>query len=617
MNIKNIKLIYIKNILFFLLFGLIIAFSSTYIQYSMKYEEMNERFIKDSRAVSNGIKLQIKEYIDNVETSIESMQLNRLFIKYLQSPNKTNKMIVDEVFMNTMKNNKNFFQFRFIDKKGLEKIRVDRKRNTNNVFIVEESKLQDKSKRYYFSETVDNKKGLYWHSSLDLNIENKKIEKPIRPTFRVSSKVLYKGEFYGILIVNIELAPLLAKIRENEYFDIFIIDSDGYFIVNPSIEKEWSKYLETGYTIDSVLPNYKQDILDGKNIYFYQLSQYFKNNEDISLILKVKDYYLENIKHNNETASLYIGLLTLLISVPIGLLISAPISKLFIEFNKIYKENLKYIETIDKHIATAKLGLDRKFFDVSTALCEVSGYTKEELIGKELRVLKSDNIEDSIYDELWSMVSNGFIWSGELENRKKTGEFYWVKATVLPIFERSDIKGYTLISENINEKKIIEKISQVDKLTQLYNRVKLDDILENEFNRYKRNKSEFSLVLIDVDDFKLVNEKYGHFIGDKVLVQVANIIKNSSRKTDIIGRWTGEEFLIICLNTKLDGALLLAEKLRSNISNCLFEVVYRKTVSIGVTQIGANDNLEDLMSKINGNLLKAKQLGGNKIYSDQ
>jgi diguanylate cyclase (GGDEF)-like protein/PAS domain S-box-containing protein len=509
-----------------------------------------------------------------------------------------------------MKNNNSYFQLRFLDKNGIEKIRIDR--NNKRVFIVEDSKLQDKSNRYYFKDTVNNMDE-YWYSNIDLNIENKKLEYPIRPTFRVSTKVFHNDKLMGILIVNIELKPLLDNIKNDKHFNIYLVDKDGYFILNLDTKKSWSKYLGTNYKIDFEIDKEKDDFT---NSYIVSLNKYFKNHEGIKLVLQVKNYYINKIIENNRNLAYTIGILTLLISIPISLIISVPISKLYVQFNKIYKDNLKYVDMIDKYVISMTVDLNKKILAVSKALCNISGFSKDELVGNDLAILKNKELNNRVCKDLWNNVSQGKVWIGEIENRKKNGELYWIKTTVLPNIENNKILSYSSISEDISDKKIIENISETDKLTQLYNRIKLDRSLENEFNRFKRNKSIFSLILVDIDFFKSVNDTFGHQVGDKVLIQISKILKENCRKIDILGRWGGEEFLIICVNTDILGACNLAEKLRKNIEEFEFDIVKHKTISLGVSQIIENDNIESLIKRVDNNLYQAKRSGRNKIIVD-
>lgn len=622
MKTKNIKLLYIQNIILFLVFGAAVAIVTTYLNFNHNFELEQKKIDKDSIYVSNMIKSKINNYLYKVENSLLAIKKNDLFVNYIQNQDQNSKNIIQNLFINSMYNNENFFQLRFLDENGMEKIRVDRKSNTNNVFVVKDEKLQDKSKRYYFTETLKSKSGEYWHSKLDLNIENGEIEKPLKPTYRISTNIYYKGKFYGILLVNVDMSKLLTALRNNNQFLVYLIDNEGNFILNPNQNKEWGKYLNNGHTIFSEFPDTSKEAFSSNTFntfgYIYPLKDTFTNNENIKLLLKVKDEYLKNVKYDNISYAYALGIITLLISLPIGLIISYPVSKIYMTANKLYSENLRYIDTIDKYVITMTVDLDKKIIDVSSALCNVSGYNKEELIGKTPSIFKSGKMDDKVYKDLWNKITSGFTWSGDLQNKTKDGSVYWLKTNILPnlSIDNKVVESYTSLSEDITDKKQIEIISQTDKLTQLYNRVKLDESLENEMNRFTRHSDIFSIILIDMDKFKSVNDNYGHQVGDSVLIELSEILKKHSRKIDIVGRWGGEEFMIICINTDIKGATHFAQNLRALVEEYKFDVVKHKTISVRVTEVKRTDNIETLIKRVDDYLYEAKESGRNKVVSD-
>jgi len=119
--------------------------------------------------------------------------------------------------------------------------------------------------------------------------------------------------------------------------------------------------------------------------------------------------------------------------------------------------------------------------------------------------------------------------------------------------------------------------------------------------------------MLDLDSFKDVNDTYGHQVGDGVLTGVAEILQKQVRNIDIVGRWGGEEFLIICPATGLQGILSVAEKLRSKIEKHIFPKVGTKTASFGVTAWCPDDSLETMIARADKSLYKAKEKGGNRV----
>ncbi|WP_051326652.1 sensor domain-containing diguanylate cyclase [Aliagarivorans taiwanensis] len=169
-------------------------------------------------------------------------------------------------------------------------------------------------------------------------------------------------------------------------------------------------------------------------------------------------------------------------------------------------------------------------------------------------------------------------------------------------------------TEELHEKNIqLERMSITDKLTDVYNRAKLDIELEKEFERYQRYQQPFALVMIDLDFFKQVNDNFGHHVGDSVLQESAALFLHTVRETDILGRWGGEEFMVICPNTSKDRAISLAERIRNAIEQHEFAHVGKRTASLGVSMIEPGDTFETLSSRADTALYQAKEHGRNKV----
>lgn len=169
--------------------------------------------------------------------------------------------------------------------------------------------------------------------------------------------------------------------------------------------------------------------------------------------------------------------------------------------------------------------------------------------------------------------------------------------------------------ELIEKNQELLKLSITDKLTEIYNRAKLDKTLQEEFNRSKRYKTEFSVILIDIDFFKKVNDTFGHQIGDDVLKESAQVLKNSIRLTDVLGRWGGEEFLIISPQTNLEGAVKIAEHINNAIKLYKFKTYPNKvTMSIGVASYFEDmSKIEEIVLNADKSLYKAKENGRDRV----
>jgi len=182
------------------------------------------------------------------------------------------------------------------------------------------------------------------------------------------------------------------------------------------------------------------------------------------------------------------------------------------------------------------------------------------------------------------------------------------------IYDVTDIATNKSELERANTK--LQSLSRTDRLTQLYNRGFWEDCLIKEYARHKRTNEPCSLIMFDIDHFKKVNDTYGHQAGDEVIRVTAQAVRDKVRTTDIAGRYGGEEFGIILIDTKRDGALLLAERLRQHIESLLVQhegMEIRYTISLGIAEIGSQlGDHKQWLEQADQALYRAKESGRNQ-----
>ena len=284
------------------------------------------------------------------------------------------------------------------------------------------------------------------------------------------------------------------------------------------------------------------------------------------------------------------------------------------KLNTAKNELQRYVDLVDKHIITSHTDRKGTISYVSDAFCNISQFSQKELIDQDFGVMRHPDMPGKVYEDLWSTIQSGKSWQGEIKNLKKDGGEYWLEVNIDPTFDQTgEITGYAAISHNISDKKRIQEISVTDPLTQLANRLKLDEVITYETERAHRYHYPLSVVLFDIDYFKEINDNYGHQVGDNVLTSFGDIVKSVIREADIAGRWGGEEFLIICPNTDKHGAAKLAEKLRHIIAEYQFNIVGTKTCSFGVATLQDAQNAHELLRHADNALYQAKNEGRNRV----
>lgn len=204
---------------------------------------------------------------------------------------------------------------------------------------------------------------------------------------------------------------------------------------------------------------------------------------------------------------------------------------------------------------------------VNKKFTQLTGYSPEEAIGRNPRILKSDATPREVFDNLWRTILSGQEWRGELLNRRRTGEVYWSIASISPLHnEQGEITHFIANVEDINERKnaeaTIERLAYFDPLTDLPNRRMLQDRLEMALKRSRRQASGAALLYLDLDSFKHINDSLGHPAGDKLLREMARRFTDALRDDDVVCRLGGDEFAVVLHDIRHDQDVVpIAQKL--------------------------------------------------------
>lgn len=161
----------------------------------------------------------------------------------------------------------------------------------------------------------------------------------------------------------------------------------------------------------------------------------------------------------------------------------------------------------------------------------------------------------------------------------------------------------------------LEKLADTDPLTSIFNRRKFKEMLEYEAERNQRHQFSLALILCDIDDFKMINDRFGHNVGDSTLKLFAKNITDNIRDVDVFARWGGEEFVILMPNSTTDSAYTVAEKLRKMIELTDMENIDHFTASFGVTEFKVSDTIDSFIKRADDALYKAKEGGRNRVVA--
>lgn len=232
-----------------------------------------------------------------------------------------------------------------------------------------------------------------------------------------------------------------------------------------------------------------------------------------------------------------------------------------------FAELSTYMQAIDQHALVSVAERDGRIVQVNDRMVAVSGFTREELLGQDHRILKSGTHDIGFFVHMWRTLVSGQVWRGVICNRTKAGDLYWVDSAIVPLKDgRGDIVRYVSIRIEVTERKRAEqemlRLATTDGLTGLANRGLLRDRMQKALAHDRRVGERAALLFIDLDHFKAVNDSFGHAMGDRLLVEVGHRLLSCVRSEDTVARQGGDEFIVFLPSiSSPDDAGMLAEKL--------------------------------------------------------
>lgn len=290
--------------------------------------------------------------------------------------------------------------------------------------------------------------------------------------------------------------------------------------------------------------------------------------------------------------------------------------------NKQLEEKLRLAASVFSHAREGIIITDTQgnIIDVNETFVSITGYEREEVLGKNPNILKSDRQPSEFYQQLWLSITQNGYWSGEIWNKRKNNEEYAQLLTISAVQDNNGkVKNYIAIFTDISEAKKqqykLEHMAHYDVLTNLPNRTLLSQRLNQALNESKNNSSLVAVMLLDLDGFKEINDAYGHNVGDELLVVLAARLQKTLGDHDTLSRFGGDEFVAVLANLKDESDYLnIVEKMLKVAAEPISfgNNVLRISASIGVTLYPTdNTDAEQLIRHADQAMYVAKQKGKN------
>jgi diguanylate cyclase (GGDEF)-like protein/PAS domain S-box-containing protein len=288
-------------------------------------------------------------------------------------------------------------------------------------------------------------------------------------------------------------------------------------------------------------------------------------------------------------------------------------------------ESHNYIQRVVDTIADPTLVIDIKTYELKLVnQSAVNLYTKDQQIKDGMTCYRLSHKRNtpcsSKHDPcpITEILATTKSVSVVHKHYDSEGKVMHVDVRATPIFDESGenvvqiIESHRDITDTINMEKKLQYIAETDRLTQIYNRTKFDEELKKQIAWAGLTSQKFGLIMLDLDHFKEVNDNHGHDIGDMVLKNTVELLHNRIRKSDILARWGGEEFMVIAPQVETDDLLTMVESLRKAIEEIEHSQVGRITASFGATLLTPTDNIQSLLKRVDMALYRSKNNGRNR-----
>lgn len=282
-----------------------------------------------------------------------------------------------------------------------------------------------------------------------------------------------------------------------------------------------------------------------------------------------------------------------------------------------------------------ELDTNAVFTFISPTVKGLTGYEPEQMIGRRMPDFLTDKSRKYVLDRIEERRRNGIKGDSPLYDVEfvcKDGHTVWCEVCVKAIFKEGTLICYIGTTRDISEKKMYEKklhdmleeqkrinvqlenMATFDMLTGAYNRRRFEYFVGCETEKAVKFGTAFSISIFDIDDFKQINDLYGHNKGDRILRDIAALIKQTLRAADRLFRWGGDEFIVLFPDTCLKNALVAANKIKDTVHANTFDIEGKKvSVSLGVGSYDPVENMEQLVARVDKALLQAKNNGKNTV----
>ncbi|ASA56000.1 diguanylate cyclase [Vibrio gazogenes] len=579
------------------------------------------------------LETQSKQYLGHIETKATQVskliqqnfaQLSHspLLLDFARTGNPTYRNYLKNQWYLTAANVEFFYQLRYIDHQGKEIIRIDYTPQMSQPYVVPDNALQNKGKRDYFYYAQRLAPGEQGYFGIDLEREFGQIVTPYKPGFRIIYPIVHDQQRLGYFIANLEVLGIIKNITSNDLgYSVDFIDKSGYYILSSNKNKLFGRLIKARENINLAYehpklweyihhtPYQSGSLLTDDGLYVFQPFQtpLFGNNHDMTLMTMYPHHLIEQgFAQRNKEIQMTVIMLLLFFGIIAGFFAllweSYLINRLEQTFNQV---------VLDNSVAVALTNANHIILRANLRFCKLFGTEQFDIQGKNILDLQPATAK---YKNILRQLQTSGEWQGQVQIGNEDPPHVCkveVRALEGSIKQISHyVYSFSDISEHYNAILELKEKNERDMMTGLWNKKKFNQTLLHYSRLQERysNQPKSSLAIIDVDDFKRINDTYGHSVGDQVLLRLANQMLSILRDTDFISRIGGDEFAVIIQHADVKTSQKLMERICLAIESWQ---EYDTTISVGIAEITSNHH----QSFVNADkaLYRSKKKGKNCV----
>ncbi|WNJ95190.1 diguanylate cyclase [Vibrio ruber] len=423
-----------------------------------------------------------------------------------------------------------------------------------------------------------------------------------RLVLQIGLPIFMQERLLGALVVNLDMTEFLQHLFFQPDADIYLLDKHGHILYANRNSNDRSVDSQQAHptSLPTTLAMWK-----ASGFATFSLSHLVSSHNELTLVYRMRGETLYHTDNDKNLLVIAAVMAVITFSILVGTLIMWHRK---IMFNQL--ENQASLNIIDQYIPVIFTDRQGLILRCNDAFLKLTGYTKNDLLGQSYGMLSDSLVVNQVSFSMFRTLLPGKQWQGELHSQTRSGDELWLHTSIIPRFDKlQNLTGYMAIFTDRTDRKQVERMAERDPLTGIYNRMKLDELMREYLEQSRKSGHEFSIILIDIDYFKTINDEYGHLVGDNTLIEMTRLLKQSLNQPNEIGRWGGEEFVVICPQSDYLTTFHMANKLCNIVAQHHFRLTGQVTISLGVSSSLGKDSVAELLNEADQGLYEAKDRG--------